>query len=109
MEEQDFCSSLLDLQAKMSELDVVKKKAPPISYVSDNEADNIVDRISALESTEEISDGEAAEEESETQVSVEAGLLDSQCRGCGVEMQLLLRGGEWLHTELTLRTTLRTS
>ena len=91
MEEQDFSSSLLDLQAKMSEMGVGKKKAPPIYYVSDNEADQIVDRISGLESTEEFNDGEAVEEESKAKGSVEAGLLDSQCRGCGVEMQLLLR------------------
>ena len=43
MEEQDFSSSLLDLQAKMTEMNMDKKKAPLISYVSDNEADKIVD------------------------------------------------------------------
>ena len=77
----------------MSELDVDKKKAPPIFYVSDNEADKIVDKISLVdqESTEEIDDGEAVEEESKTKDSVEAGLLDSKCRGCGVEVKLLLR------------------
>ena len=89
MDEPDFCSSLLDLQARMSELDVDKKKAPPIFYVSDNEADQIVDRISHVvqENTDEIDNVEAMEEESKTKGSVEAGLLDSQCRGCGVEMQ----------------------
>ena len=93
MDEPDFSSSLLDLQARMSELDVDKKKAPPIFYVSDNEADKIVDKITLVvqESTEEIDDGEAVEEESKTKGSVEAGLLDSQCRGCGVEVKLLLR------------------
>ena len=75
----------------MGELIVDKKKAPQLSYVGDNEADNIVDRISALESKEEIASGEAKEEESKTEGLLEAGLLDSQCRGCGVEMQLLLR------------------
>ena len=50
-----------------------------------------MNRISALESNEEIASGEAKEEESKTEGLLEAGLLDSQCRGCGVEMQRLLR------------------
>ena len=90
MDEPDFSSSLLDLQARMFELNV-EKKTHKLTYVSDNEADKIVDRISALENAEEIAAGEAMEEESETKDSVEAGLLDLECRGCGVEIQLLLR------------------
>ena len=65
MDEPDFSYSLLDLQARMFELDV-EKKTPKLTYVSDNEADSNVDRTSTLDNAEEIAAGEAMEEESET-------------------------------------------